>query len=82
MAAAGFAVRTWGQSDAAYVAVGDRGKGLAPDEMEKLKAPFSAAAAARHPAAQDSGWPSSNVLRGCTAARLSFMRVKAAGSRR
>jgi two-component system osmolarity sensor histidine kinase EnvZ len=37
----GFAVRTWVQNDdTAYVAVGDRGEGLAPHELEALKQPF------------------------------------------
>jgi two-component system, OmpR family, osmolarity sensor histidine kinase EnvZ len=36
----GFAVRTWVQDNHAYVAVGDRGKGLAPHELEALKQPF------------------------------------------
>jgi two-component system osmolarity sensor histidine kinase EnvZ len=36
----GFAVRTWADADTVYVAVGDRGKGLDADELEKLKAPF------------------------------------------
>jgi two-component system osmolarity sensor histidine kinase EnvZ len=36
----GLAVRTWVQSGAAYVAVGDRGEGLTPRELEALKAPF------------------------------------------
>jgi two-component system osmolarity sensor histidine kinase EnvZ len=36
----GLAVRTWVQSGNAYVAVGDRGEGLAPHELEALKAPF------------------------------------------
>ncbi|RFU48413.1 ATP-binding protein [Paraburkholderia sp. DHOC27] len=36
----GFAVRTWVQNRSVYVAVGDRGKGLAPDELEALKQPF------------------------------------------
>lgn len=37
---AGFAVRTWVKDDTVYVAVGDRGKGLAPHELEALKQPF------------------------------------------
>jgi two-component system osmolarity sensor histidine kinase EnvZ len=36
----GFAVRTWVQNHSIYVAVGDRGKGLAPHELEALKQPF------------------------------------------
>ncbi|SAL78824.1 periplasmic sensor signal transduction histidine kinase [Caballeronia choica] len=38
----GMSVRTWTDADgrAVYVAIGDRGKGIAPDEMEKLKEPF------------------------------------------
>ncbi|WP_429280108.1 ATP-binding protein [Paraburkholderia sp. GAS41] len=36
----GLAVRTWVQSGAVHVAVGDRGEGLAPHELEALKAPF------------------------------------------
>lgn len=36
----GFAVRTWTKDDTAYVAVGDRGKGLAASELEALKQPF------------------------------------------
>ncbi|WP_233835933.1 ATP-binding protein [Paraburkholderia sp. ZP32-5] len=36
----GLAVRTWATHDAVTVAVGDRGKGLSAEELEKLKAPF------------------------------------------
>ncbi|HEY3597959.1 MAG TPA: ATP-binding protein [Paraburkholderia sp.] len=36
----GFAVRTWADAHAVCVAVGDRGSGLAADELEQLKAPF------------------------------------------
>lgn len=36
----GFAVRTWMKDATVYVAVGDRGKGLAPHELEALKQPF------------------------------------------
>jgi two-component system osmolarity sensor histidine kinase EnvZ len=36
----GFAVRTWIRDEHAYVAIGDRGKGLEPQELEALKAPF------------------------------------------
>jgi two-component system osmolarity sensor histidine kinase EnvZ len=36
----GLAVRTWVQNGAVYVAVCDRGEGLAPQELEALKAPF------------------------------------------
>jgi two-component system osmolarity sensor histidine kinase EnvZ len=36
----GLAVRTWIQDETVYVAVGDRGTGLAPQELEALKAPF------------------------------------------
>ncbi|HEY2020979.1 ATP-binding protein [Paraburkholderia sp.] len=36
----GLAVRTWATRDAVTVAVGDRGKGLSAQELEKLKAPF------------------------------------------
>ncbi|MEW6341923.1 MAG: ATP-binding protein [Pseudomonadota bacterium] len=36
----GLAVRTWVQNGTAYVAVCDRGEGLAPQELEALKAPF------------------------------------------
>jgi two-component system osmolarity sensor histidine kinase EnvZ len=36
----GFAVRTWRDAHAAYVAVGDRGTGLSAAELEALKAPF------------------------------------------
>jgi two-component system osmolarity sensor histidine kinase EnvZ len=36
----GLAVRTWATRDAVTVAVGDRGKGLSAEELEKLKAPF------------------------------------------
>ncbi|SDI87902.1 two-component system, OmpR family, osmolarity sensor histidine kinase EnvZ [Paraburkholderia phenazinium] len=36
----GLAVRTWVQNGSAYVAVCDRGEGLAPQELEALKAPF------------------------------------------
>jgi len=37
----GFSVRTWTEADTVYVAIGDRGKGLAAEELEQLKAPFS-----------------------------------------
>ncbi|APR37779.1 ATP-binding protein [Paraburkholderia sp. SOS3] len=36
----GFAVRTWRDAHAVYVAVGDRGTGLSASELEALKAPF------------------------------------------
>ena len=36
----GFAVRTWRDGGAVYVAVGDRGSGLSAAELEQLKAPF------------------------------------------
>ncbi|NML30114.1 ATP-binding protein [Paraburkholderia antibiotica] len=36
----GLAVRTWAERDAVTVAVGDRGKGLTVEELEKLRAPF------------------------------------------
>ncbi|CAE6801492.1 ATP-binding protein [Paraburkholderia haematera] len=36
----GLAVRSWATGEAAYVAVGDRGKGLTAEELEQLKAPF------------------------------------------
>ena len=36
----GFSVRSWATSEAVYVAVGDRGKGLSAEELEQLKAPF------------------------------------------
>ena len=36
----GFAVRTWVKDHVVCVAVGDRGKGLAPHELEALKQPF------------------------------------------
>lgn len=36
----GFAVRTWVEKEHACVAIGDRGEGLAPQELEALKAPF------------------------------------------
>ncbi|SEK04152.1 ATP-binding protein [Paraburkholderia diazotrophica] len=36
----GLAVRTWADADAIRVAVGDRGKGLSAEELERLKAPF------------------------------------------
>jgi two-component system osmolarity sensor histidine kinase EnvZ len=36
----GFAVRTWRDAHAVYVAVGDRGTGLSAAELEALKAPF------------------------------------------
>jgi two-component system, OmpR family, osmolarity sensor histidine kinase EnvZ len=36
----GLSVRTWIESGNACVAVGDRGAGLAPQELEALKAPF------------------------------------------
>ncbi|CAM2197277.1 two-component system, OmpR family, osmolarity sensor histidine kinase EnvZ [Paraburkholderia kururiensis] len=43
----GLAVRTWTEAGMACVAVGDRGKGLAADELEQLKAPFSRGSNAR-----------------------------------
>ena len=43
----GLAVRTWTEDDAACVAVGDRGSGIAAGDMEKLKTPFSRGANAR-----------------------------------
>ena len=43
----GLAVRTWTEHDAACVAVGDRGSGIAAGDMEKLKTPFSRGANAR-----------------------------------
>ncbi|HZZ06445.1 ATP-binding protein [Paraburkholderia sp.] len=36
----GLAVRSWATSEAVYVSVGDRGKGLSAAELEQLKAPF------------------------------------------
>jgi len=36
----GLAVRTWADARAIYIAVGDRGKGLSAEELERLKAPF------------------------------------------
>ncbi|TDY40419.1 two-component system osmolarity sensor histidine kinase EnvZ [Paraburkholderia rhizosphaerae] len=36
----GFAVRTWRDARAVYVAIGDRGSGLTAAELEALKAPF------------------------------------------
>ncbi|MEM5430805.1 ATP-binding protein [Cupriavidus oxalaticus] len=43
----GFSVRTWRDAACAYVAVGDRGTGIAAHELEQLKAPFSRGANAR-----------------------------------
>lgn len=43
----GFSVRTWRDAACAYVAVGDRGTGIAAQELEQLKAPFSRGANAR-----------------------------------
>ncbi|MEC3764290.1 ATP-binding protein [Cupriavidus sp. SS-3] len=43
----GFSVRTWCDAACAYVAVGDRGTGIAAHELEQLKAPFSRGANAR-----------------------------------
>lgn len=43
----GFSVRTWRDGACAYVAVGDRGTGIAAQELEQLKAPFSRGANAR-----------------------------------
>lgn len=37
----GLAVRTWTDAEVAHVAIGDRGKGIAAEELEQLKAPFS-----------------------------------------
>jgi len=37
----GLAVRTWTEADVAHVVIGDRGKGIAAEELEQLKAPFS-----------------------------------------
>ncbi|REE85477.1 ATP-binding protein [Cupriavidus plantarum] len=37
----GFAVRTWREDGIAYVAVGDRGSGISPEALERLKEPFS-----------------------------------------
>lgn len=37
----GFAVRTWRADGIAYVAVGDRGNGISPEALERLKEPFS-----------------------------------------
>jgi two-component system osmolarity sensor histidine kinase EnvZ len=36
----GLAVRTWADAQAIRVAVGDRGKGLSVEELERLRAPF------------------------------------------
>lgn len=36
----GLSVRTWADAHAIVVAVGDRGKGLGAEELERLKAPF------------------------------------------
>ncbi|CAD6541752.1 ATP-binding protein [Paraburkholderia sabiae] len=36
----GLSVRTWADANAIVVAVGDRGKGLSAEELERLKAPF------------------------------------------
>ncbi|MGH8786762.1 MAG: ATP-binding protein [Cupriavidus necator] len=43
----GFSVRTWCDAACAYVAVGDRGTGIAAHELDQLKAPFSRGANAR-----------------------------------
>ncbi|MCX4159327.1 MULTISPECIES: ATP-binding protein [Paraburkholderia] len=43
----GLSVRTWTEAGAAYVAVGDRGKGITAQELEQLKAPFQRGANAR-----------------------------------
>jgi two-component system, OmpR family, osmolarity sensor histidine kinase EnvZ len=43
----GLAVRTWTEGDVACVAVCDRGSGIAAEELEKLKMPFSRGANAR-----------------------------------
>jgi two-component system, OmpR family, osmolarity sensor histidine kinase EnvZ len=43
----GLAVHTWTEADAACVAVCDRGNGIAAEELEKLKAPFSRGTNAR-----------------------------------
>jgi two-component system osmolarity sensor histidine kinase EnvZ len=37
----GLAVRTWTEAEVAHAAIGDRGKGIAAEELEQLKAPFS-----------------------------------------
>lgn len=37
----GFAVHTWREDGMAYVAIGDRGDGISPEALERLKEPFS-----------------------------------------
>lgn len=43
----GLSARTWTEAHHACVAIGDRGKGLAPDELERLKEPFKRGSNAR-----------------------------------
>lgn len=79
----GLAVRSWATADAVYAAVGDRGKGLSPEELEQLKASFQRGRNARARTAAARAWDRrlSNGSRGCTAAVCSFMRARAAGWR-
>lgn len=43
----GLSARTWTEGRDAFVAIGDRGKGLSPDELERLKEPFKRGSNAR-----------------------------------
>ncbi len=43
----GLAVRTWRDADNVHIAVGDRGKTITPEALERLKAPFSRGSNAR-----------------------------------